>query len=70
MRIIRDFIISNNLTVRRIFGVQSLAADVQVTPYFMRRKIKHVCGVDVTYKEVTWLVKKIMKTSLKKVKMK
>ena len=53
----RDTIIQNNVTIRKQFGITSASADLQVVPYFMRKKIKSICGTDASYKEISWLVR-------------
>jgi hypothetical protein len=63
MVITRDFIISKNLSIRDGFGIQSLTQDVLVHPYFIKRKIKDICGNDVNFHDIELLVRKIMATT-------
>lgn len=66
MVITRDYIISKNLSIREGFGIKSLTQDVMVHPYFIKRKIKDICGNDVNFHDIELLVRKIMTTTQKK----
>ena len=66
LRICRDNIISTNLTIRAIFKIDSSASDVLINPYFIKKRLKDVCGLDATFKEISWFVDKSMKRMLKK----
>ena len=44
LRYTRDFIISKNLTIRQAFGINSLRQDINVHPYFIKHKLKEICG--------------------------
>ena len=70
LRICRDNIISNNCSVREIFKIESKASDILVNPYFIKKKMKDVCGLDVSYREISWFVDKSMKQMLKKLQLK
>lgn len=70
LRICRDNIISNNSTIREIFKIESKASDILVNPYYIKKKLKDVCGVDVTYREISWFISKIMQQTLKKLQLK
>jgi muramoyltetrapeptide carboxypeptidase LdcA involved in peptidoglycan recycling len=49
MQLTRDFIISRNMSIRDGFGIKSLTQDVLVHPYYIKRKIKDICGNDVDF---------------------
>lgn len=70
LRICRDNIISNNCTIRDIFKIESKASDILVNPYYIKKKMKDVCGVDVPYREISWFINKSMKQMLKKLQLK
>lgn len=44
LRYARDYIISKNLTIRSAFGIESLKIDILVHPFFMKYKLKEICG--------------------------
>ena len=69
LRNIRDNIIQNNVTVRKVFDITSASADVQVTPYFMKRKLKAICATDATYKEIAWLVRTLQTRTVENIKL-
>ena len=69
LRVIRDNIISCGKHLREVFGIKSEAIDVQLSPYYMKRKIKDTLGQDATYKEVSWFVDKLMMQNFKKILM-
>ena len=60
LRIIRDNIISNNSNIREIFQIESKASDILVNPYYIKKKMKDVCGVEITYREISWFINKTM----------
>ena len=66
---IRDSIIQKSLTVRNRFDITSLSADVQVTPYFMKKKLKEICGSDATFKEISWIVRTLQTQTIQKIKL-
>lgn len=66
MVITRDYIISKNYTIREGFGIKSLTQDVLVHPYYMKRKIKDICGNDVNFRDIESIVRKIMNDTRKK----
>ena len=66
MIITRDFIISKNLSIRDGFGIKSMTQDVLVHPYFIKRRIKDICGNDVNFNDIELMVRKIMETTHKK----
>ena len=66
-RIIRDSIIQNSATVRKIFAVTSMSADVQVSSYFMKKKLKEICGTDATFKEISWFVRTLQTQTIQKI---
>lgn len=69
MRFVRDFIISKNMTVREAFEIKALEGDVLIQPYFIKRKLKFMCGNDVTYKDIDVLIRKLMSIRAKKQKL-
>ena len=66
LRYTRDYIISKNLTIRQAFGIDSLRQDINVHPYFIKHKLKEICGQDVGFKEIEMLVRKLMILTRKK----
>ena len=58
------------MSIRGIFKIDSSASDVLVNPYFIKKQLKTVCGLDATFKEISWFVDKTMKQMLKKLQMK
>jgi hypothetical protein len=66
MVITRDFIISKNKTIRDGFKIKTMTQDVIVHPYYMKRKIKDICGNDVTFDEIEVMIRKLMADSLRK----
>ena len=66
MIITRDYIISKNKTIREGFKIKTLTQDVLVHPYFMKRKIKDICGNDVTFEEIEMMVRKLMNDTQRK----
>lgn len=66
LRYARDYIISRNLTIRSAFGIESLKIDILVHPFFMKFKLKEICGQDVSFKEIEVLVRKLMSLTKKK----
>lgn len=66
LRYTRDFIIAKNLTIRIAFGIDSLKQDIILHPYFVKHKLKEICGQDVSFKEIEMLVRKLMILSRKK----
>ena len=54
------------MSIRGIFKIDSSASDVLVNPYFIKKQLKTVCGLDATFKEISWFVDKTMKQMLKK----
>ena len=69
LRFVRDFIISKNMTVRDAFEIKTLSSDVLIQPYFIKRKLKFICGNDVTYKDIDVLIRKLMSIRAKKQKL-
>ena len=66
LRICRDNIISNNSSIREIFKIESKASDILVNPYYIKKKMKDICGVDISYREISWFINKTMNQMLKK----
>ena len=69
LRICRDNIISRNVSIRGIFKIESKASDILVNPYFMKKTMKDVCGMDVSFREISWFINKSMKVMVKKLQM-
>lgn len=70
MRICRDNIITQNASIRKIFQIESKSSDVLVNPYYIKKKMKDVCGIDCTYQEISWFINKSMVNMLKKLQLK
>lgn len=70
LRICRDNIITNNSSIRRIFQIESKSSDVLVNPYYIKKKMKDVCGIDCSYREISWFINKSMVNMLKKLQLK
>ena len=66
LRYTRDHIISKNLTIRNAFGIETLKQDINVHPYFIKHKLKEICGQDVGFKEIEMLVRKLIVLTRKK----
>jgi hypothetical protein len=49
VRIIRDAIIAKTNSLREMFNIKSVAIDLQMQPYFVKRKLKDICGNDATF---------------------
>lgn len=60
MRVVRDHIISKNLTIRGCFDIRAFSIEVMVKPYFIKRKLKDICGSDATFKEIDWLIRTLL----------
>lgn len=63
MVITRDYIIAKNLQIRESFGIKTQTSDVLVHPYFIKRKIKDICGNDVNFYDIEHMIRNIMQTS-------
>ena len=70
LRIIRDNIIANNSSVREVFKIESKASDILVNPYFVKKRLKDVCGLDMPYPEISKFVNKSMQVMMKKLQIK
>jgi len=57
------------MTVKEAFSIKSLRGDVLVQPYFMKRKLKIICGNDVSYKDIDLLIRKLLQIRQKKQKL-
>lgn len=44
-----------------MFKIESKASDILVNPYYIKKKMKDVCGVDIPYREIAWFINKTMK---------
>jgi hypothetical protein len=60
VRLIRDAIIAKTNNLREMFEIKSLAIDIQMQPYFMKRKLKDIVGNDATFIEIEWFVRKLI----------
>lgn len=49
MRITKDYIISKNLTIRQAFEIETLKQDLNVHPYFIKYRLKNICGQEVDF---------------------
>ena len=70
LRICRDNIIASNRTIRQIFKIDSNASDVLVNPYFIKKRMKDLCGIDASFKEICWFVDSTMTQMMKKLQLK
>ena len=69
VRQIRDIIIQANTTIRKQFEITSESADLQLEPYYMRQRIKQVCGPDSSYEEIANFVENIQMYCEQKIKL-
>jgi hypothetical protein len=60
VRIIRDGIISKTSSFREAFDIKNTVVDMQLQPYFVKRRIKDIAGNDATFVEIAWFVRKLI----------
>ena len=41
-----------------------------VNPYFIKKKLKDICGLEVSFKDISWFIEVTMKQMLKKLQLK
>ena len=63
VRIIRDSVVAKMVNLRDLFDIKTTSVDVQVNPYFIKRRIKDIAGSDATFKEIDWFVRKLIQMS-------
>lgn len=66
IRMVSDYIYGKNLGIRACFEIESFTLDVLVQPYFMKRKLKEICGENASFKEIDWFIRKLMQQTVKK----
>lgn len=60
VRILRDAIIAKQTSMREMFDIKSTQIDIQIQPYFVKRRCKDICGSDATFVEIEWFVRKLI----------
>lgn len=66
LRYVRDYIISKNFTARQAFDIDTLTGDVMVHPYFIKRKLKVICGDEIPYQDIDTFIRKLHYITIKK----
>lgn len=46
--------------MREEFEIKGSALDVQVKPYFIKRKLKDLSGSDATFREIDWFIRRLI----------